>query len=69
MPKRVNRKLRAARRAKGWSLKVAADKVGICPQTFYRWEYRQQVPQPGSIALLLETFGVEKPDDLGFSTY
>ncbi len=68
MPKKVkiNRKLRAARNVNFWTLKDAADAVGVCPQTYFRWEHGEQVPQPGSMFLLCKAFGVTNPKDLGF---
>ena len=66
MTGKINRKLRDARKAKCWSLEDAAEAVGVCLQTYFRWEHRLQIPQPGSMALLCKAFGVTNPKDLGF---
>lgn len=66
MRRKINRKLRAARKAKCWSLEDAAREVGVSVTAFCRWEHYQQTPQPSSMALLCKAFGVASPKDLGF---
>jgi transcriptional regulator with XRE-family HTH domain len=63
---KLNRKLRAARKAKCWSLEDAAEQVGVALQTYFRWERGQQIPHPHSLALLCKVFNVTNPRDLGF---
>lgn len=64
--KKVNHKLRARRKAMFWSIRAAAAVIGVTPQTYCRWEQRLQAPQPGSLSLLCEAFGVSDPKELGF---
>lgn len=64
--KKFNRKLRAARKAKCWSLEEAAKEAGVSVASFHRWEHYLQTPHPSSMALLCRTFNVANPKDLGF---
>jgi transcriptional regulator with XRE-family HTH domain len=68
MRRRINRNLRAARLENFWTTEEAARQVGVCHQTYLRWEHREQSPHVSSLALLSEAFG-KRPKELGFGTY
>lgn len=60
-----NYQLQASRRQKIWTLKEAAEAVGVDPQTFWRWENGEQRPQPYALRKLCEVFGMSA-ETLGF---
>ena len=61
----VNHKLRAARKAKGWTIETAAEKVGVSCLTFSRWEHDTQTPYLSTLRTLCKTFG-KSPKELGY---
>ena len=62
---KINRKLRAARLGKRWSIKEAAAKTGVAALTFMRWEQGQQNPSLATLDSLCQTFSMT-PEGLGF---
>jgi transcriptional regulator with XRE-family HTH domain len=63
---KVNRKLYAARRKNFWTMRQAAEAIGVCPSVYCCWENGLQTPRPTSLKLLCEAFGVTDPGVLGF---
>ena len=62
---RPNYKLKAARKRKMWTIPEAAEKVGVDPQTYWRWENQVHQPQAYSLRKLCKVFGMSA-EDLGF---
>src|SRR6266566_7624785 len=60
----VNHKLRAARKAKGWTIETAAEKVGVSVVTFSRWENGTQTPYLSTVRGICKAFH-KSPQDLG----
>jgi len=60
----VNHKLRAARKAKGWTIETAAEKVGVSVVTFSRWEKGTQTPYLSTVRGICKAFH-KSPQDLG----
>jgi tetratricopeptide (TPR) repeat protein len=60
----VNHKLRAARKAKAWTIETAAEKVGVSWVTYSRWERGTQTPYLSSVRDLCKAFH-KSPQDLG----
>jgi transcriptional regulator with XRE-family HTH domain len=48
-----------------WTLKDAAEQVGVDVQTFWRWEHYEQWPHPYSLRRLCAVFGMSA-EELGF---
>jgi len=62
-----NEQLRAARRRKRWSQQRAAEEIGIDRKTYLRLETSQTYPQPGTLDLICNAFGLSA-GDLGFES-
>ena len=60
-----NNRLQAARVQNMWTLKEAAEQVGVDAQTFWRWEHYEQWPHPYSLRRLCAAFGMSA-EELGF---
>src|SRR6266568_5732428 len=60
----VNHKLRAARKAKAWTIETAAEKVGVSAVTFSRWEKETQTPYLPTVRDICKAFH-KSPEDLG----
>jgi transcriptional regulator with XRE-family HTH domain len=60
-----NKKLRAARLAKSWTLAKAAEEAQSSIEAYSRWEYGTQEPRLSSLLLLCEGFGMTA-EALGF---
>src|SRR5579885_570461 len=58
-------KLAQARKRKQWTLKQAAEAVGVTLNTFHRWEWGEQRPYKYNIAQLCKAFAAS-PEELGF---
>ncbi|SRR6266487_4910628 len=58
-------KLRRARKARGWTIEEAAEKVGVDWTTYSRWERGQQEPHPRNVETLERVFST-KAEELGF---
>src|SRR5437660_10976053 len=61
----VNYKLRAARKAKGWTIEKAAVKIGVSWVTYSRWEKGTQTPYLSTLRDICKAFG-KPPKELGF---
>jgi transcriptional regulator with XRE-family HTH domain len=61
----INFRLRRARVRQLWTIKQAAARVGVSPQTYIRWELGTQLPHLSSLDLLCQAFRA-RPEDLGF---
>lgn len=61
----INQQLRAARKAKRWSMQFASKQVGVDRVTYSRWELGEQNPHPSSLDMLCQAFGMS-PEELGF---
>jgi transcriptional regulator with XRE-family HTH domain len=61
----INQQLRAARKARRWSMQFASQQVGVDRVTYSRWELGEQNPHPSSLDMLCQTFGMS-PEELGF---
>ncbi len=60
----VNHKLRAARKAKAWTIETAAEKVGVSWVTYSRWEKGTQTPYLSTVRDICKAFH-KSPQDLG----
>ena len=60
-----NNRLQAARVQNLWTLKEAAEQVGVDVQTFWRWEHYEQWPRPYSLRRLCAVFRMSA-EELGF---
>src|SRR5579859_7623722 len=60
-----NYRLQIARDQKLWTQEEAAEKVGVDPQTFWRWENGEQRPRKYALRKLAEVFGMSTVQ-LGF---
>ena len=60
----VNHKLRAARKAKAWTIEMAAEKIGVSPVTYGRWEKGTQTPYLPAVRDICKVFH-KSPQDLG----
>src|SRR6266851_3172049 len=60
-----NQKLQAARKTRRWSSEVAAEKIGISPITYSRWENGKQTPYLSTLDQLCRVFQ-QSPEELGF---
>lgn len=67
MYSKINRRLRAARLERFWTIEEAAQEVGVCAQTYLRWEQYKQMPHISSLELLCKTF-CKSPEELGYSS-
>lgn len=61
----VNHKLRAARKAKGWTIQKAAEKIGVSWVTYSRWEKGTQTPYLSTLRDICNALG-KPPKELGF---
>jgi transcriptional regulator with XRE-family HTH domain len=61
-----NEQLIAARKQKMWSQQKAAEEIGIDRKTYIRWEKGQHIPQPNTLELICNTFGMPA-GELGFT--
>jgi DNA-binding XRE family transcriptional regulator/tetratricopeptide (TPR) repeat protein len=60
----VNHKLRAARKAKAWTIETAAEKIGVSWITYSRWEKGTQTPYLPTVRDICKAFH-KSPQDLG----
>ena len=62
----MNRKLRAARISKGWSIEKASEMVNVAARTYQRWERETHIPNFDSRRLLREAFRMTD-EELGYA--
>ncbi len=60
----LNHKLRAARKAKAWTIETAAEKVGVSWVTYSRWAKGTQTPYLSTVRDICKAFH-KSPQDLG----
>ncbi|HEU5375570.1 MAG TPA: helix-turn-helix transcriptional regulator [Ktedonobacteraceae bacterium] len=60
-----NEKLLLARRRRGWSQDRAAAEIGVERKTYIRWERGVNAPQPGTLDMACQAFGLSAVE-LGF---
>lgn len=60
-----NEKLRQARLRRGWSQERAAAEIGVERKTYIRWERGLNFPQPGTLEMACQAFGMSAVE-LGF---
>jgi transcriptional regulator with XRE-family HTH domain len=63
-----NNRLQAACVQNMWTLKEAAERVGVDVQTFWRWEHYEQWPHPYSLRRLCAVFAMSA-EELGFERW
>ena len=63
---RKNENLVTARRERKWTQKVVSERVGVDPNTYYRWEAGTQEPHLTDLDMLCQVFGCPA-DELGFA--
>ena len=62
----LNKKLRAAREKKHWSMETAAEKIGVSKTSIARWENGEQKPRGASLDLVCTAYGMSA-EELGLA--